>query len=105
MAELIWQCAQRTTTPNPNSKILKNLCSYICADSDETPHVTNATRFSGAIFLYNTRLTEFFVSLESGEIPATVNDEYNCTVLKGIYTWQKTNSVKPKINVVHFRLI
>jgi hypothetical protein len=54
MAELIWQCTQRTTTPNPNSKIIKNLCGYICADSDETPHVTNSARFSGWRFLSNT---------------------------------------------------
>ncbi|CAF0798489.1 unnamed protein product [Adineta steineri] len=75
IAELIWQCTQRTTTPNPNSKILKNICNYVCADSDESPHVTSSTRFT-----------------ESGETSSIVNEEYNCTTLKGIYTWQKTNS-------------
>ncbi|UJR33862.1 hypothetical protein I4U23_021283 [Adineta vaga] len=75
MAELIWQCTQRTTTPNPNNKIVKNLCNYVCADSDETPHVMSSTRFT-----------------ESSETTSIVNEEYNCTALKGIYTWQKTNS-------------
>ncbi|CAF1317212.1 unnamed protein product, partial [Rotaria sp. Silwood1] len=75
IADLIWQCTQRTTSPNPNSKIIKNLCSYVCADSDETPHVTNPSRFA-----------------ESNETSINVNEEYNCTILKGIYTWQKTNS-------------
>ncbi|CAF1201827.1 unnamed protein product [Adineta ricciae] len=74
-AELIWQCTQRTTTPNPNNKIIKNLCNYVCADSDESPHVISSTRFT-----------------ESGEAPSNVNEEYSCTTLKGIYTWQKTNS-------------
>ncbi|CAF2468890.1 unnamed protein product [Rotaria sp. Silwood2] len=75
IAELIWQCTQRTANPNPNSKIIKNLCSYVCADSDETPHITNTSRFA-----------------ESSETSINVNEEYNCTISKGIYTWQKTNS-------------
>ena len=50
VANLIWQCSQRTASPNPNSKIIKNLCSYVCADSDETPHITNPLRFAGLIF-------------------------------------------------------
>lgn len=74
MAELMWQCTARAANPNPNGKIAKNLCNWICADSDETPHVA---RFS-----------------ESAESLANVNDEYQCTMFKGIYTWQKTNSTK-----------
>ncbi|CAF0950261.1 unnamed protein product [Rotaria sordida] len=75
VADLIWQCTQRTTNPNPNGKIIKNLCNYVCADSDETPHITNSSRFT-----------------ESTEILLNVNEGYNCTILRGIYTWQKTNS-------------
>ncbi|CAF3348525.1 unnamed protein product [Rotaria socialis] len=84
VANLIWQCSQRTASPNPNSKIIKNLCSYVCADSDETPRITNPSGFT-----------------ESSETPAHVNEEYSCTVLKGIYTWQKTNSddtTRPPLN-------
>lgn len=40
-------CSLRANGPNPNSKILKNLCGYICADSDETPQISSKTRFSG----------------------------------------------------------
>jgi len=34
------------------------------------------------------------VFIDSGETALNVNEEYNCTTLKGVYTWQKTNSVK-----------
>ena len=50
-------------------------------------------RLNWANFFLLKVLIDETIFLEAGETSTNVNEEYHCTLLKGIYTWQKTNSV------------
>ncbi|KAM9325875.1 LOW QUALITY PROTEIN: TATA-binding protein-associated factor 172 [Gastrophryne carolinensis] len=95
IAKLLQQCISRNPCPNP--KILKNLCSSVCVDSNVTPSVScpapalnntekglnsekdgachTVTRHQGIITLYRHQQAAFAVTSRRGPAPKTTKSQ------------------------------
>ncbi|CAI9571309.1 unnamed protein product, partial [Staurois parvus] len=97
IAKLLQQCISRT--PSPNHKILKNLCSSVCVDSNITPSVScpapvinntdnskgsnsekdgtchTVTKYRGIITLYRHQQAAFAITSRRGPAPKAMRSQ------------------------------